>query len=741
MIHNHEVGGSSPPLGTLLRGGCRQCSFLFLVYALPKVHTEVTSKLYTMKLTTKIFAVSVLIMLCSCSKQTLFVLDNGSLSRTVEIIEGKLHTTKIQNKLAATEIIPQNAVEFQLRISEGTHVENSDKILTSEDFKVKKILVDSPTQLAFLLKNKEHSIEVEVYYELAQGNSFSTKYLKIKASNPITLERIDVETIALQDIYQPYQMKQITAQGRSKWRPGLGQPLYTKQTACFFGTEFPASYNFVENNTAFCGYLWGKEIQSNETYTTYKSVLGVGDDADFIQDAFFEYIDKIRIRPLRLQVQYNSWFDFGNKVTKEKFIQSVNKVSKELNQERGVPPFRAFVIDDGWQNAKIDWTKKAWQVNESKFDLNFTTSFGAVEAAKSHLGLWLSPGCNFGGRAAVPKMREGGLEALDQYMSLAGPKYMQLLEERMVELTKMGVTYFKLDGLFGHLNRREFDFNGADYGVPTMPQLDTEGFEPADKRLNDPKYDELKTYYLTAGTERLMQIFEKQHEVNPEVYIVISNGAYLSPWWLQYIDAVWMINAGDAAGGSNRTQELVYRDGVYYDTWVKEQTQFPISSVFNHEPKKRKTGESEKTFSEYLWMNLSRGTGFVELYIKTENLAEKDWDVLANGLKWAHKVFPYFKYARMHGGDPKASEVYGYTGWNENGGYASFHNPSETESQTYTFTLNREAGVLNELTKMETSSALKNANEWMNKELSFGDKINISLKPGEVKVLEFDKIN
>jgi len=140
---------------------------------------------------------------------------------------------------------------------------------------------------------------------------------------------------------------------------------------------------------------------------------------------------------------------------------------------------------------------------------------------------------------------------------MAGPKYMQLLEDRMLELTSNGVTYFKLDGVFGHLNTREFELNGSRYGIPYMPQLGTDGLSASDAALNDSKYDELKTYYLTAGTERLMQIFKKQHQVNQDVYVVISNGAYLSPWWLMYIDAVWMINAGDAARGSNRTKELV----------------------------------------------------------------------------------------------------------------------------------------------------------------------------------------
>lgn len=681
----------------------------------------------------------VLVGMLAFKQKTSFSVSNEFILRSIVVENGIVRTSKIVNLLAGKEIIPQSNEEFKLRISKGTNVENTDVILSSKDFQFEKVVKKSSDELAILVQNKEHQLDVTIVYELKEGTRFLNKHLDIKSAQPITLERIDVEVMKLDDIYQPYTIKQITAQGPAQWRPGLGQPLYTKESATFWGTEFPASYNFVNDGTAFCGYWWGKQLQPGKIYTSYKSVFGVGDDAKYIQDDFFSYIDRIRIRPLHLQIQYNSWFDFGPEVTQQTFERSVQKINAELNQKRSVAPLSAFVIDDGWQNAKVDWSDQVWKVNANRFDTDFKSSFETVNNAQSHLGLWLSPGCNFGAQPAVPLMRENGLEALDKYMSLAGPKYMQLLEDRMLELTKQGVTYFKLDGLFGHLNRREFDFNGGAYGLPTMPQLDTKGFTPADERLNDPKYDELKTYYLVAGSERLMEIFRKQHEVNPNVYIVISNGAYLSPWWLQYIDAVWMINAGDAAGGSNRTQELVYRDGVYYDTWVKEQTQFPINSVFNHEPKKTETGESAEQFSEYLWMNLSRGTGFVELYIKTEKLSESDWDVLADGLKWVRRVFPYFKTAKMHGGNPKEGQVYGYTGWNENGGYISFHNPSETKAQRYSVTLDRALGAGRCPGELTVSSPLNNAGEFAGKSVKAGDRLEIMLKPGEVKILEFDR--
>ena len=563
------------------------------------------------------------------------------------------------------------------------------------------------------------------------------KFITISAKKPVTLERIDVDTMCFKDAEQPYQIKCIYAQG--KWSPGLGQPLYTSASGTFWGIEFPAAYNYVAGYQMHCGYLWGRRLETEKPYTTYKAVCGVADDPAFNQECFFDYINRIRVRPLRLQVQYNSWFDFGGGVDSRKFCDAVAHVNSELAEKRGCKPLKAYVIDDGWQDTGkgVAWTDKAWKVN-AKFDPEFKSCFDAVRQANSTLGLWLSPGCNFGARAMVPRYREAGFEALDNYMSLAGPKYMGLLQDRMVELTQSGVTYFKLDGLFGHLNTRDFELHGAKYGLPEMPQLGLDGMGTSDKKLNDAKYDELKTYYLVAGTERLIEIFTAMARANPDVYIVISNGAYLSPWWLMHIDSSWMIMAGDAAGGADRTGELVYRDGVYYEIVRTENTQFPICALFNHEPKKTKTGESKEIFRDYLYMNISRGTGFIELYLKSAVLREHDWDVLAEGLQWAQEVFPTFTRSRMHGGNPRNKEVYGYTAWVKDQGYLSIHNPSDDERE-YRFTLDRAFGLIPDSGSYYLSSPMDKNLKGLGSRYSYGDTIKLKLQPREIRILNFDK--
>ena len=611
-------------------------------------------------------------------------------------------------------------------------------LLTAADFKVLKLERTASGAIA-RLQNKKHGLNVAVHYFQTFEKSVLRKQLEITAERPITVERIDVDSLALNDVVQPYQQKAITAKADGNWKPGLGQPLFTSKSALFMGVEFPASVNYVENGNYYCGYLYGHELKAGQTLKTYPSVLGAGDDPAFIEDAFQDYINDIRVRPLRLQTQYNSWFDFGPGVSLEKFMRSVQKVNNELCVKRGVSPLKAYVIDDGWQDSKVnsDWSSQVWTVNQ-KFDSDFKRSFQCMENTKSTLGLWMSPGCNFGARKIVPQLREAGMGGLKNYMSLANSPYMDMLEERMVGLTELGVTYFKLDGLFGHLNTRDFDLNGAVRGVPVMPQLGTAGIDSDSEELNESKYDEAKIYYLTVGTERLMKIFNEMAKANPEVYIVISNGAWLSPWWLTSVDAVWMINAGDAAKGADRTSELIYRDGVYYEIWETEKTQYPMSAIFNHEPKKKQTGESAKTFRDYLLMNLSRGTGFIELYLKTEKLSESDWDVLAEGMKWAKTAFPAFRRVRMHGGDPRKNEVYGYSAWNKEQGYVSFHNSGDTAIE-YTVTLDRIFGLHPDSGPFQVASPLPGNLQGLEKSYRFGDTLSITLQPKEIRLIDFKR--
>ena len=651
---------------------------------------------------------------------------NDLIARQVSWGSGRLTTRTIVNRLGQRQAEISGGDEFALTIRvEGTA---ADHRLTAADFDVKgSESGEGNSSLVVRLSGKTAPMDVTVRYFAKAGEPWMRKQLLVTARQTMRIGKVEVEHLAVADAYAPYHADQLTARGLEKWRPPLGQPLYTKTSGIWWGVEFPAARNEVKGGKLVCGYLTAVDLKPGETWSSHTVAVGVAEDPAFVKDAFLDYIDAIRARPLRLQTQYNCWFDYGKGVDTDKFTASVRKVNEELVVQRGVPPLRAYVIDDGWQDTGKDWTKGGvWPVNE-KFAADFGKSREEVVRAKSALGLWLSPGCVFGGQPAIPKMRAAGWRALDPWMSLTGPDYMDALEKRMVQLAASGVAYFKLDGVFGHLNTRNFDI---------------EGFKGGEEELNDAKHDEAKERYLSLGSERLMKIFQRMGEANPNVYLVISNGAFLSPWWLQHVDAVWMINAGDAAKGTDRGAEMTYRDGAYFQlaSTTADNTQFPLNSIFNHEPKKTTSGEDADALRRYLFMSLSRGTGFVELYLKTFDLSKSDWDVLAEGMKWVHHAFPAFKRARMIGGNPKANEVYGYTGWTDDSGYLSLHNPSN-ETREFKFVLDRTLGLpktaMSQGRSYVMSSPLTADADSLPKTAAAGQPCTITLPPRAVRILEF----
>lgn len=113
-------------------------------------------------------------------------------------------------------------------------------------------------------------------------------------------------------------------------------------------------------------------LKAGETLSFYSAVMGAADDPRYLSDSFYEYINSIRVRPLRFQTQYNYWFDYKGGVSKEAFQASVEKINQELCLERGVKPLKAYVIDDGWQDSRklADWSKKVWTLNH-KFSPDF----------------------------------------------------------------------------------------------------------------------------------------------------------------------------------------------------------------------------------------------------------------------------------------------------------------------------------------------------------------------------------
>jgi hypothetical protein len=270
----------------------------------------------------------------------------------------------------------------------------------------------------------------------------------------------------------------------------------------------------------------------------------------------------------------------------------------------------------------------------------------------------------------------------------------------------------------------------------------------------------MKRYYITAATERLAEIVDKMHRKNPDVRILCHNGATISPWWLMHVDLLSLVNSRDGAPG-DRTEQMCYRDGLYYQLTVGDQSQVPLCSFFNHEPAKDGRRFSDKTpdgFRDYLFMALSRGTLTVELYVVVDSLTPADYDVIAQGLKWLYRVEPALKRSRIHGGSPvgrraisaeevlstknvdleKDAEVYGFTGWTATQGHLSIHNP-RSSMVSYSFTLDRKLGLLPGTGPFRVSFPVAGHKKDIKSIRSYGETVTVEIGPREVVIIDFDK--
>ena len=276
-------------------------------------------------------------------------LTTRHLSRAVGVSNGHLATLKFANKRSGKEMTPAGE-EFRLRISKGVDSTGPDTLLTSADFEVQR-LTGSATQIVAELRDNRHGLQVNVEYMLEAGKFYGHKRLAITAKEPCTLELVDIESLPCPDAYSPYRAKDMMWTDR-KFLPVLGQPIYTSAAATFWGVEFPACWDRVEDASIRCGYQPGVELRPGVPYATHLAVFGVGDDPAFIKDAFLEYIDQVRATPVELKVQYNTWFDFGGSVTQKKLLESIETLHNELVVKRECRPLDVYTIDDGWQNSR-----------------------------------------------------------------------------------------------------------------------------------------------------------------------------------------------------------------------------------------------------------------------------------------------------------------------------------------------------------------------------------------------------
>ena len=445
---------------------------------------------------------------------------------------------------------------------------------------------------------------------------------------------------------------------------GFGQPIAFSQgeVQAFFGLEYPASENSLHaEGEGKVKILCGQEIgqKTGQDWIESESVVEALVPEKNIKRWFFGYLDKIRVAPLRPYALYNSWYDLraaemvkdpAQIMNEENVMRIIHLFQKNMVEKYGIN-LDAFILDDGWDTYKSDWV-----LREKEFPRGLRPIADELRKMGTNLGLWLGPIGGYSNRSwRVEWMKANGYEVVGDQMCVAGENYRKLLKKRVTDfVVNDGVGYYKWDGV-------QYSCSEPDHGHP------------------------VDIYSRRAVLESVLDLCRQARQKNPDIFLNITSGTWLSPWWLKYTNQIWM--GGEDYGYSSvpsitrRDAAITYRDSVLYEDFREKDFWFPIANLMTHGIIKgnlqKLGGEIDPLdkFTDDVLLYFARGISMWELYISPDLLTAGEWKAIADAMSWAKDRFPILSATEMIGGDPKDGSTYGYVHFKGKKGIIVARNP------------------------------------------------------------------
>ena len=661
--------------------------------------------------------------------------------------------------------------------------------------------VDGGTMLTFTFNpftfGKDAAATVEQKVVMYDGDHFMRKWIELKTTDTdARVKFIDGERLNVNKDDKtwtaPRDKGGIVSMEMDK--SVLGQPVYIN--GMFFGCEFPEADTQIMDGLARSRYWTGKnftdfqrdnQLTKDGEFVSWETVCGAthsdGSDINVIQTDFYSYITSIS-KPSDFRIQYNSWFDNMMFIDDENIIESFKAVDKELS-ETGVRPLESYVVDDGWnqyrattnqyttgddlrRNGSVDEplgvnTSGFWQFN-NKFPDGLTPSSNLVHKLGSEFGVWIGPrgGYNYYDNLANIIAQAGNGSSAGRSIDVADQRYVDKFGDMAVDwMQKYGVNYWKWDGFA----------DGGQYGAFTSGEDHAQYNEAHQHMEGGPHH----FYHVTDLWEKWIVLFDRvwdtaSAEQIEDLWVSLTCYVNPSPWFLQWSNSVWIqctLDRGDVDNGllhDKMNTMLTYRDACYYDFLKNHEFQFPLANLYNHDPVYGKEGTGIKAdsmngeqFRNYLYMMGTRGTAFWELYYSDSLFNDERYLVNADFLEWEEGNFDMLRNAKMIGSGSPASQVklggidaggtystYGFAGFNNDGdeGIISMRNP-DTVAKELNFTLNEGVGCTSDgtyhvvLDHVYTEKGKKAAEA--PKTVQFGQKVSITLQPGETQIWHLSK--
>ena len=450
----------------------------------------------------------------------------------------------------------------------------------------------------------------------------------------------------------------------------FGQPAAVdfNQGGVFFGVEYPAATTRMKRKTTDALELQCKEwigTEVTDQWVTGKWVVeGLAPD-HYVKKWFFKYLPDIRYAANRPYALYNSWYDLRSPAFKDvapEHIMNENNILNIIDQfkKNMIEPYGihldAFVLDDGWDVHQSDW-----QLDPKTFPHGLRPISDALAGLGTTLGIWYGPTGGYSFRAdRINWMRDHGYEVSGQgdaaMLCIGGKKYSALFEKRTTHMVQQGkVGYFKWDGL-------QFSCSDPTHGHP------------------------IGIYSRRALLDSLIAKCQAVRAINPDVFLNITSGTWLSPWWMMYANQIWMQGGdygfADVPSFSQRDASMTYKDLVLYNDFHNLDQWFPLANLMTHGVIKGRLNEIGgqddplDKFTDDAMFYFGRGVTMYELYISPDLLNAGEWNALSKSLKWAEDRFDVLNNGtNMIGGDPTAGAAYGYVHFKGNQGVIAVRNP------------------------------------------------------------------
>ena len=583
---------------------------------------------------------------------------------------------------------------------------------------------------------------------MKHGESFMRKHLEISVpegkADKAKIDYIDLENMNINsNDLKTNEYWTIPEQSNNAWMAGmkgdyleLGQPFYL--SAMYFGCEFPQTENKIRNNNGFIRYHYGKSLAKDTKFeyndnneagkmTTWPAVVGSARSKEYnvVQSDFYEYIETIAVET-NFRQQYNSWFDHMKDISAQNIKQSFYEVEKGFTQH-GVNPLDSYVVDDGWVNYSSFWGFN------NKFPNQLYDSSLQVEQLGSNFGLWLGPRGGYGTQTTIANwIANNNLGSVNAQsgndINISDARYVnKLLNDVFLNYQdKFNINYWKLDGMLLNPSTQ-----ASDYYVTGKPE-----------------------YTITETYERWTDMYEKMREQRGGKDLWINMTSYVnpSPWYLQWVNSVWMQNTADVDftkkyNSTDEQQMLTYRDNSYYEFVKERQWQLPFKYFYNHDPvygNRTHEGKNRSPISftdselrEYLYMLGTRGTAFWEYYYSYNMFNDNKWDINAEAANWIEDNFDILQKSKMIGGKPNNGDIYGYSCWNNNEGIVSLRNPSDLE-KTITITYDRLIGVNEGTDNLYGKVVIGDINKYQNNDImKYGKQVTYTLQPKETLIMQY----